>query len=278
MNVRDYTFDDYARLLETAVEGGYTFYTLRDYLTIDDPDAPYMVIRHDVDRRVATARAMARVEADHGVESTYYFRTSTFDPETVTGMADLGHEIGYHYEDLAKTRGDLDAAHERFAENLAQFREHADVTTICPHGSPLSPHHNLDMWNGEHDPAEYHLLGEAYLSMDTNSSDPERPSYFSDTGRVWGADVPGFGRIATTDDLAAGIEAGACDRAYLLAHPGRWSRSRAEFARCVAWDLAAEVGKVAARGVHATQQRAASSIPGGPRKLTHRFAEHFRRS
>lgn len=253
MNIRDYTFDDYADLLDTAVDHGYTFYTLWDYLTVNDHDTPYMVIRHDVDRRVGTARAMAQIEADHDVDSTYYFRTSTFDPETVTEMADLGHEIGYHYEDLAKMRGDLDAAHTRFEANLARFREHADVQTICPHGSPLSPQHNLDMWTGEHDIGEYHLLGEAYLSMDTNNSDPDRPSYFSDTGRAWGAVVPGFGRITTTADLAASIEAGACERAYMLAHPGRWARSRAGFTRCVAWDLAAEIGKVAVRGVHAIQ-------------------------
>jgi hypothetical protein len=149
MNVRDFTFEHYTGLLDAALEHGYTFYTLREYVSRSDHETPCIVIRHDVDRKVETARAMAREEADRGISTTYYFRTSTFSPEVALETEGRDHEVGYHYEDLVKTRGDFEAAHECFARNLERFREHADVRTICPHGSPLSPHHNRDMWRGD---------------------------------------------------------------------------------------------------------------------------------
>ncbi len=278
MNIRDYTFRQYGQLLDQALENGYTFYTVREYLTQSNHESPYIVIRHDVDRKVGTARSMASLEAERGVGTTYYLRTSTFSPETATTVAGQGHEIGYHYEDLAKTRGEFDASHERFAANLARFREHADVQTICPHGSPLSSHHNLDMWDRDRTLAEYGLLGEAYLSMDTNTADPERPTYLSDTGRKWGANVPGFGRITTTDDLIEGLESDACERLYLIVHPGRWSRTPVEHTQRVAWDLAAETGKSVARRAHTAQRSVATlSLARHSRQLTNWFIGRSRR-
>lgn len=260
MNVRDFTFDHYGRLLDTALDSGYTFYTVDEYITRSEYDSPYAIIRHDVDRKVGTARSMAKTEAERDVPTTYYFRTSTFSPETSAEISALGHEVGYHYEDFVKTRGDFEAAHERFERNLARFREHADVTTICPHGSPLSPHHNLDMWRGEYDIEKYDLHGEAYLSVDTANDDPEKPSYVSDTGREWGTDLTGFGRVTTTDDLVAAIESGACGHLYLLVHPGRWSRHPAEQVQRVAWDMAAEVGKTAAKATHSIGRTSSDRI------------------
>ncbi|WP_122088917.1 hypothetical protein [Halalkalicoccus subterraneus] len=251
MNVSDFTFDHYGRLLDAALDNDYTFYTVEEYVTRAEHDDPHIVVRHDVDRKVATARAMAHVEAGRGISTTYYFRTSTFSPEVAAEFEELGHEVGYHYEDFVKTRGDFEAAHERFARNLDEFREHADIATICPHGSPLSPHHNLDMWHGEYGIDRYDLTAEAYLSVDTASDDPEKPSYVSDTGRDWATTIADFGRISTTDDLIAAMESGTCDRLYLLVHPGRWSRNPAEQVQRVAWDVAAEAGKSVAKGAHA---------------------------
>lgn len=260
MNVSDFTFDHYGRLLDAALDNGYTFYTVEDYVTCTEHDAPYIVVRHDVDRKVGTARSMARVEAERDVPTTYYYRTSTFSPEVAEEAEALGHEVGYHYEDYVKTRGDFEAAHERFGRNLARFREHADIATICPHGSPLSPHHNLDMWRGEYGIEKYDLTAEAYLSVDTASDDPAKPSYVSDTGRDWATTVSDFGRISTTDDLIAAIESDACKRLYLLVHPGRWSRHPAEQAQRVAWDLAAEAGKSVAKGAHTVGQTSSNRI------------------
>ncbi|MBA7531110.1 hypothetical protein ES705_23321 [subsurface metagenome] len=36
------------------------------------------------------------------IKGTYYFRivTQSFNPEIIEQIAELGHEIGYHYEDF----------------------------------------------------------------------------------------------------------------------------------------------------------------------------------
>lgn len=255
MNLRDYTFEDYGRLLDAATESGYDFLTVAGYLRTADPDEPFAVIRHDVDRKVETARSMARLEADRDVVSTYYFRTSTFEPEVVEEIADLGHEIGYHYETMASTRGTVDRAREEFAETLARFREIVDIQTACAHGSPLSSHGNLDMWDDDCTPEDFELLGEAYLSIDSGHDDDSKVTYVSDTGRSWRTEVPGYGRIETTGDLADAFRVGACPRAYLLVHPCRWARNGRELVERAAWDVAAETAKSIARTTHGLVER-----------------------
>lgn len=243
MKLRDFTLDHYEQLLDSALESGYTFYTLQDYLTRSDICSPHIVIRHDVDRRVQTALAMAHVEAERNISTTYYFRTSTFSPEIVQETEQLGHEVGYHYEDLVKTQGDFEEAHERFTQNLERFREYGEVQTICPHGSPLSSHHNLDMWQQEYDFESYGLIGDPYISVNTSNNDPEKPSYVSDTGRYWQSPATTKRNILTTDELIEGIRSNQYDDMHFLVHPGRWSRNPLEHIRCLAWDAVAELGK-----------------------------------
>lgn len=231
----DFTTAAYESLLDAAAEAGYEFLTVADYLRADRADRPdrYLILRHDVDRKVQNAVKMARIEADRGVRATYYVRTSTFDPEFVRLLETLGHEVGYHYEDFVRTDGDLEAAHERFARNLSTFRRYCEVETVCMHGNPLSPHDNRVMWTADDAPdfAEYDLLGEAYLSMDFVDV-----TYFSDTGRTWldgplkikdytvGASEKSVS-AARTADLTALLQGTAFDRGCLLVHPERWADS-----------------------------------------------------
>ncbi|GAB7095380.1 hypothetical protein JCM30237_25330 [Halolamina litorea] len=233
-----FTMGAYADLLESIKDGGHEFITVREYLASDDLPQRFVVLRHDVDRRPGRAVRMAELEADHGVRSTYYYRTSTFEPDRTRRLARLGHEVGYHYEDYVATDGDLRAAHRRFAMNLQRLRRgHSEpVQTICMHGNPLSPHDNRTMWTHPKAPdfETYSLLGEAYLSMDFVDV-----AYFSDTGRTW-SDGPlkvkdhtmGEGEKevnpATTDGLAALFREGEIERACLLAHPERWVDSLPE--------------------------------------------------
>ncbi|WP_201289493.1 hypothetical protein [Halobaculum saliterrae] len=230
-----FTTEAYLDLLDAADEGGYDFLTVADYLATAPEDRPerFLVLRHDVDRKVGNAARMARLEADRGVEATYYVRTGTFDPEFVHTLEALGHEVGYHYEDYVRADGDLDDAHDRFARHLRLFRRHCDVETVCMHGNPLSPHDNRDMWTvpGAPEFAGYGLLGEAYLSMDFVDV-----TYFSDTGRTWrdGAlkikdhtvgDSAKAVSAGETAELAALLRAGAVERGCLLVHPERWADS-----------------------------------------------------
>ena len=254
MRLTGFDLSDYERLLDAALAEGWRFVTVEEYLRSSDLKEPFVVLRHDVDRRLANAVAMADAEAERGVQSTYYFRTSTFDPNVVRSMSEQGHEIGYHYEDLAKTRGDVEAARDRFAGNLEQFRQHADVTTACAHGSPLSPHVNTDMWTDDRELKAYDLLGEAYLSIEFDNQRPSGLFYLSDTSRDWDADLPDFGRVRSTDCVIDAIRSGACSELYLLAHPCRWSKSRLEFIERSSWDVAAETVKSVVAQAHRFQR------------------------
>jgi len=255
MIIRDFTTRHYEELLSAGYESGWEFLTVRDYLQVDPLPDNFLVLRHDVDRKVGHARTLARIEAAYGISGTYYFRTSTFDPELVREIADLGHEIGYHYEDLAATDGDMAEAERRFAANLSSFREVVDIDTVCAHGSAFSSQYNPDLWAGRLDELRnYDVVGDAYLSMDMG---PEHDTYYlSDTHRTWettladfGIDdttsslleLPAVGTIERTEDLVTALQSHPCSGLYILAHPSRWSRSRGELAQMVTWDLSAEI-------------------------------------
>ena len=231
-----FTFEDYDRLLDAATDSGYDTITVREYLSADELPTQFVVFRHDVDRKAENAAKMAEAEAERGIASTYYFRTSTFDPDLARWIESLGHEVGYHYEDYVRAGGELRAAHGRFRSNLRELRQTVDVDTICMHGNPLSPHDNREMWTAPGAPgfAAYDLLGEAYLSMDFTDV-----TYFSDTGRTWrdgplkikdhtmGEGSKDVGADATAD-LIGLLERREVTRSCVLAHPNRWADSYSE--------------------------------------------------
>jgi hypothetical protein len=175
---------------------------------------------------------MARLEASLGLRATYYFRTvgSSYHPPTLEAVAALGHEVGYHYETLAQTGGDMPAAIALYKEELAKLRRYAPVQTASMHGRPFSPWDNRDIWQ-QVSPAEFGLLGEAYRDIDYS-----QVLYLNDTGRTWNPhrhnrrDHAGEGpNLASppdsTCDLMAFIRAEAPPRLCLSVHPERWPSS-----------------------------------------------------
>ncbi|WP_255198808.1 hypothetical protein [Halorarius litoreus] len=251
----DFTYGMYATLLEAGLDVGFPFLTVREYLSMDAEELPpaFIVLRHDVDRKPANALDFARIEAERGIASTYYVRTvpTVFDPDLVREIESLGHEIGYHYEDMDRADGDVEAAHVSFARHLARLREVATVDTVCMHGNPLTPHDNRDMWRDDDEFDEYGLLGEAYLSMDF-----EDVAYYSDTGRTWrdgalkvkdhtfGVDG-GKRQASTTGDLVDLLRETPDGRFCLLSHPDRWADTPAELVTETAFDTAKNVSKYA---------------------------------
>lgn len=250
---RDFTYDAYANLLDAGSDAGLSFLTVRQYLSGGGLPEGFVVMRHDVDRKPGNAADFARIEAERGIASTYYVRTveETFDPETIREIEALGHEVGYHYEDLDRADGDVAAARASFESNLERLRRVATVDTVCMHGNPLTPHDNRDIWGDDPDYGAYGLLGEAYLSMDFGEV-----LYFSDTGRTWrdGAlkvedHTVGEDRkrtqVGTTRELVDLLRSRPDDRFCVLAHPDRWAGSRLEWASETAFDLSKNAAKYA---------------------------------
>jgi len=254
--VRDWTLAAYERLCSAVLDAGYRVQTIEGY--IEAPAARAVVLRHDVDRVPANARAMAELEHALGVASTYYFRTvpGAYDRAAVAAVAALGHEVGYHYEVVSKANGDPERAAELFRAELADLRAMAPVRTASAHGSPLSRWSNHDLWRHCR-PADFDLLGEAYLDIDYATL-----AYYTDTGRAWDAGAANlrdrveegtarFPRVHGTAELTALVAGGTLARLCIQTHPERWNARLPGLVRSVLWDGAANAAKVALRGVRA---------------------------
>jgi glycopeptide antibiotics resistance protein len=178
-NMRDFTLQTYSLLLRSLSRAGYSFQRVEDYM--QKPVDRVVVLRHDVDLRNYAALRLAKLEASFGVKSTYYFRVvkQSYNPEVIRRIVGYGHEVGYHYEDLATHDGDYEAAIEAFQRNLERFRKFYPVKTVCMHGSSGSPYDNRDLWK-RYKLEDFGIICEPYLSIDY-----DKVLYLSDTGRRW---------------------------------------------------------------------------------------------
>ena len=214
----DFTFKTYIHLLQTLKSHNYTFLPFSNYIqlykqsssssvALAKEDRPLIILRHDVDKLPRNALRFAQIEYKLGIKGTYYFRIvlQSFDPIIIEKIAALGHEIGYHYEDVdlackklrAKSKEQSEApsiqhpasrtqnqnlydlAIESFLENLEVLRKIVPVKTICMHGSPLSKYDNKLLWK-YYDYRDYDIIGEPYFDVDYS-----KVLYITDTGRKW---------------------------------------------------------------------------------------------
>jgi len=195
----DFTLNTFQRLLTTLKDQKYTFQTFAAYLK--DPAPRTIILRHDVDARKMNSLKTAQIENEMGITGTYYFRMvpESFDEEVIKQIAEMGHEIGYHYEDVSLTalrrkgvtaqrlNGSLDeellkVAIASFSENLAKLRRVVPVETICMHGSPLSKYDNRMLWE-KYDYKDFGIIGEPYFDINF-----DEVLYLTDTGRTWDGD------------------------------------------------------------------------------------------
>src|SRR5437868_6183705 len=97
----DFTLRKYGTLLCTIRDAGYEFQTMEEF--ISHPMSRVVVLRHDSDIWPWTDLAMAEVENKNKVRATYYFRLpETYRKNVTEKIIKMKHEIGYHYEDLAR--------------------------------------------------------------------------------------------------------------------------------------------------------------------------------
>lgn len=178
----DFSLNTYKFLVNTLINIGCNFTTYCNL--VRENVGKFIVLRHDVDDRKFNSLHFARIQHDLGVVGTYYFRMipQSFDPVVVQEIASMGHEIGYHYEDMDFAKGDPHQAIKLFETNLNRLREVADVKTICMHGSPLSKFDNRDIWN-HYDYRDFGIIAEPYFDLDFS-----KVLYLTDTGRRWDGD------------------------------------------------------------------------------------------
>lgn len=212
--MRDFTLVTYTELLMNLKNYSYNFYTLSSYINtfqIDNQNRSLSnsdiasnkksicILRHDVDRLPENALRIAKIENELGIKSSYYFRIlpESYDESIISQISNLGHEIGYHYEEMALVYSKLkmqfakkniqnvnvdsliDSAYELFKTNLKKIRSIVPITTICMQGSPLSPYDNKLIWS-KYNYRDLGIIGEPYFDLDWGNF-----RYFTDTGRRW---------------------------------------------------------------------------------------------
>lgn len=175
----DFTQKIYKQLLEELLNNGYTFQTFEQFAIA--PKQKVVVLRHDVDKLPQNAVDLAEIEISLEIKASYYYRIvkQSNKPEKIKIVRDMGHEIGYHYEDMTLAKGDYQTAIKMFEKNLAYFRTFYNVKTACMHGSPLSKWDNRLLWE-KYNYRDYGIIAEPYFDVDYS-----KVFYITDTGRSW---------------------------------------------------------------------------------------------
>ena len=253
----DFTLRRYRQLLVTLQQKGYQFLTFEQYCvykgeTVNNgenrlesdrltpsPVNPitdkFIILRHDVDLKASNSLATAQIEHELGIFASYYFRVvpQSNQPDIIRAIAALGHEIGYHYEDMAIMHGDTEKAYQHFQQQLTYFRQFYPVRTICMHGAPTSQWDGKELWK-HYNYRDLGIIGEPYFDIDFSQM-----FYLTDTGRCWdGYKVSVRDKIPvyqdqwnaqglvyhSTIDIIRAAEQGSLPPCIMITtHPQRWT-------------------------------------------------------
>ncbi len=225
--MKDFTVNAYKALLDTLISAGYEFQTFRDYLK--NPLEKVVILRHDVDKKPGNSLRFAEIEHEKGLRASYFFRAvpESLHVDKLLAIKALGHEIGYHYEDMDPAKGDPEKAIKSFEQNLGRLRKLAPIDTICMHGSPLSRYDNRELWK-HYDYRDYGIIGEPYFDVDYS-----KLFYITDTGRKWNnrdasirdkVESPFEIEVKSTEHFIELIKAGQMPEQMMInTHPQRWS-------------------------------------------------------
>jgi len=185
----DFTLKTFESLLNTLSNQGFSFLTFEDLDS--NPSDKTIILRNDVDQLPENSLVFSRIQKGLGIKGSFYFRAvpGSWDERIIKQIAETGHEVGYHYEDVGATAQRhkgitaeeeiVKIAIESFRGNLEKLRKIVPVKTICMHGSPMSRWDSRLLWK-YYDYHDFGIEGEPYF--DVNFEDM---LYLTDTGRRW---------------------------------------------------------------------------------------------
>ena len=235
----DFSIKRFYQLVNAFISSNYMFLTYRNSINYNTSDK-IIILRHDVDDRKNNALTFAEIEKSMGINGTFNFRMipKTFDREIIKKIYYLGNEIGYHYETMDTSRGNIDKAYNEFCHNLETLREIVPIETICMHGSPLSKYDNREIWT-KYDYKSLGIIAEPYFDLDFN-----QVFYLTDTGRRWDGDKvsvrdkamasnpvtnPDFinRKYRNTDEIIEAIKNNDFPKHVMMTfHPQRWTDNK----------------------------------------------------
>ncbi len=237
----DFTISIYKKFLKSLISKEYSFFTFNEFIQSKHQsfDLSKILLRHDVDLLPMNSLKTAIIENSFGIKGSYYFRIvpKSYNIGIIEEIASLGHEIGYHYEDVDLIRKKIkvksikdeelliDLAYENFCKNLEKMIKIADIKTICAHGSPLSPYDNKIIWR-KYDYKDLGIIGEPYFDINWNVF-----AYLTDTGRKWNGDYVNVRdkvnskynfNFKSTDDILRNNDK-LPNHVMITLHPQRWN-------------------------------------------------------
>lgn len=197
----------YSDFLQRLRADGYEF---RGFA--DAPEDGEVVLRHDVDLSLEAALEMARLEADHDVQSTYFVLLTSplYNPmerearERLRRIESLGHDVALHFSTHAypelDRRPPAEAVESRVEDEL-------DVLSGLVGRAPRTVSFHI--------PPEW-LLGQSFQGFQSTYAPEyfEDVTYVADSTQRWRGDEPTVGRGGPMQ---------------VLTHPGLWAERDADF-------------------------------------------------
>ena len=231
--MKDFTLEKYKELIASIQQGGYKFQSFGDF--IENPEKKTILLRHDVDLLPFNSLRFGKIQSDLGIKGSYFFRAvpESWDEGIIKEISNLGHEVGYHYENMDTCRGNIDKAWDDFRWHLDKLRGLVEVKTICMHGSPRSKFDNKELWQ-KYNYRSLGIIGEPYYDFDFHEG-----FYLTDTGRRWDGwktsvrdKVPQQlewikkGQVFnTTDDIIIAFKNNLLPNKIMFTmHPQRWNK------------------------------------------------------
>lgn len=229
----DFTLSKYKSLVLSLKNAGYSFQTFEEF--IKAPKDKVVVLRHDVDLKAINSLNTAKIENSLDVKASYYFRVipQSNQPQIIKQIVLLGHEIGYHYEDMSFFKGDVEQSFAHFQTQLTYFRTFYPVKTICMHGSPASKIDNRSIWK-TYRYQDLGLIGEPYFDVNF-----DEVFYLTDTGRCWDGErfsvrdkVKSSFKLSfhSTEDIIVAAKQNKLPKQIMITtHPQRWTDNSIEW-------------------------------------------------
>lgn len=216
----EFTFDWYERFLAELLDAGYS---PADY---DDPLEPgEMIVRHDIDFSPRKAVEMGRIEADLGVESTYFVLLTCplynvfYKPvrSALQELQSMGHTIGVHFSTHQYWDGEAPSA--AITERALEERE--ALACVVDDVSEAISFHRPDEWLFRRSFEGFTSTYEERFFTDI--------AYRGDSNQRWREEHPLAGELPET--------------LQILTHPGLWGEEDADFETRLANEVDAELGR-----------------------------------
>lgn len=200
----DFTFNKYSELIDLAKQN-YIFRTHHNF----DKAERFIIWRHDVDISMHNAKKMARIEAEKGIQSTYFLLLHSeyynlMEREItncVNEIIELGHQIGLHFDSHyynIKSESELDKY---------LFMEKRILSEIFQKDINAFSFHNTSEFTMSCRKWEYAGMINTYASYFQ-----EQVGYCSDSHGVW--------RFRRLSDV---LTEGKDERLQILTHPVWWT-------------------------------------------------------